>query len=200
MDQELRIAELQKRQLDEYRQEALSFYDALRRGPNGVKDFFRGQYDQLADGIFANLTAPVFQKIGQTLGGAIPGQTDAKGQKTGLGKIFAGTILDSDRAATPQLKAIDTNTAALNKLTATLSGTTVGGQASTGSAGSPADGLASGDKLSGASRNIAKTIGAAPGVISDADGIANDTGGFFSSLKSSLKNLFTGPGGVVATS
>lgn len=196
LDQELKIAELQKRQLDEYKQEGLSIFEALQR-PNGLRDFLKGQTNQLLGGIFSNVTAPILQKAGQALGGLIPGQTDASGNKTALGKIFAGTKLDSDRAATPQIKAVDTNTAALNKLTATLSGTTVGGQASTVTSGSPADVLASAAKTGAAAGNVAKTLGAAPGVVSDADGIANDSGGI-GGFFSSIKKLFTGSGSALS--
>ncbi len=162
MDAELKIGELRKQQLESYKQEAESFYDAMRK-PGGLTEWFRGQANDLLKGIFSNVTAPVFQKIGQTLGGAIPGQTNPDGSKTAVGNMFKGTILDSDRAASaPEIKSRDLNTKAIDHLTAVISGTSAGGQSGSVASGSPADAMSkmigSGADLSAGSPAQALTI------------------------------------------
>ncbi len=113
----------------------------LRKGGNAPQKWFQGQANDLLKGIFGNITAPIFQKAGEVLGGAIPGQTNPDGSKTAIGNIFKGTILDSGHAASPEIKSRDLNTAALDKLTSTLSGSSVGGQSAQIASGSPADAL-----------------------------------------------------------
>jgi hypothetical protein len=137
-DAELKIAELQKQSLESYKQEATAIFEALRQ-PDGVAKLLRNQANRLAGQLFANATAPILQQVGQTAAGLIPGQADATGKKTGVGGLLSGTIFDSNRQATPQLRATDLNTTATDKNTEAINRLTGSGAPPSG--GSPADAL-----------------------------------------------------------
>lgn len=122
LDTELKLAEMRKQELAQYKQEAGSIFDALRQpGGRGMEQWFKGQSTSLARGVFSNATAPILQNIGQSLGGATAGMPPE------VQALFKGTILDSSHAKSPQIDATDQNTKALHSLTAALTGQSVGG-------------------------------------------------------------------------
>ncbi|MFN3323414.1 MAG: hypothetical protein ACK5AZ_07960 [Bryobacteraceae bacterium] len=95
-DRLISIAQFQKQQLDNYREQAGRVFDALTAsGGGGLVDFIKGQVKILERQIFVNASAGIFQKVGSTLGGIIPGQTGADGKPTILGTLLSGTIFDS---------------------------------------------------------------------------------------------------------
>jgi hypothetical protein len=123
LDYSIRIAEIDKRRLESYKQQAGQVFDALTAsGGGGLKDFFGGQLKMLERGIFVNASAGIFQKAGGALGkigGAIPGGAT----------IFKGTILDPQNAASPEIRAREDNTKAIQQLTAVMAGGMgIGGQ------------------------------------------------------------------------
>ena len=132
-DRLVAIAELQRRQLEEYRDAAGRVFDALvSRGGGGLSDLLRGQLLTLQRQIFINLSGELFQRLGGVLGGIVPGQRDAQGRPTFLGRILSGTILgrrdDALRVATDaNTQATIQNTTAVVGLTRAISGARVGG-------------------------------------------------------------------------
>jgi hypothetical protein len=130
LDSAVKLAEYQKQQLDSYKQQGEQIFDALRQR-GGIQQYFRGQVTDLAKGVFSNVTAPVLQQIGQSLGSA----GSAIGGNSG---IFRGTALDPSRAESPQVRSLDLNRASLDKNTAALGNITriYGGGSSAAPAGS----------------------------------------------------------------
>lgn len=88
-DAEKALLDLQQKRLQEYRDFAGSFFDALKGGGNSLGKFFQdAMFNQLKI-VFQNVTQDIFQSIGKTLGGV----TGGKG-----GKALAGTILDPNHS------------------------------------------------------------------------------------------------------
>ncbi|MGE5567741.1 MAG: hypothetical protein ACM3S5_01775, partial [Rhodospirillales bacterium] len=122
-DRLISIAQFQKQQLDNYREQAGRVFDALTAsGGGGMRDFLSGQLKTLERQIFINASGGMFQKLGATLGGLIPGQTGADGKPTILGTLLAGTIFDS-RNKTLENVTVD-NTKETRKNTAAVVGLT----------------------------------------------------------------------------
>jgi hypothetical protein len=121
------IAELQRRQLEEFRDAAGRVFDALvARGGIGLRDLLRGQMLTVARQVFVNVATELFRGLGGTLGRAIPGQRDEQGRPTLLGRILSGTIFaqrdEALRVATDvNTQATVQNTAAVVGLTRALS-------------------------------------------------------------------------------
>lgn len=112
MDRELKLLELRKRALDEYRDMAGRVFDALmQRGSGGLRDFFGGQLKTMERQIFVNASGTFFQQAGSMLGGVIPGQRSSDGSPTLLGTLLAGTIFD------PKNKTLETATVTTAKET-----------------------------------------------------------------------------------
>ena len=132
MDAANELAALQKQQLDSYKQQAGQIFDAIRQpGGRGLQQYFRGQANDLARGVFSNATAPVLQQIGQSVAGSTSGLPPE------IQALFKGTVLDSSRSGkTPQIVAVDANTTAINANTAALTGKTVAGQSPDAAPGS----------------------------------------------------------------
>jgi hypothetical protein len=118
MDREERIAELQRRRLDEYRSMASNLYRDLRQsGGRGVGDFARSQLDILGEQVFTNASGKVFKSGGKALGGIFGNP----------GGLFTGTIFDPankqlDVAMSENTKATVANTNALMSLAMSPSG------------------------------------------------------------------------------
>jgi len=128
IDNELKLLEIRRKYLDEYRETAGRVFDALTaRGGGGLRDFLGGQLKILERQIFVNASAGIFQMAGGALGKI--------GAASGLGGLLSGTIFDPKNAAP-----VDRNTASLNrnrtsldKLTGVIAGFGIPGQAFSGS-------------------------------------------------------------------
>jgi hypothetical protein len=135
----LSILELQRKQLEDYRQTAGQVYDALtQRGGGGLRDFFRGQANILQRQLFVNASAGIFQRFGSTLGRV--------GAASGLGGLLSGTIFDpkiAETATAANTTATERNTIALERNTAATAGGGIAGQIPglTGSTGLSVPGL-----------------------------------------------------------
>jgi hypothetical protein len=92
-DGELRIAELRRKELDDYRNAAGSIFDALTsKGGGGLKDFATGQLKTVERQLFVNMAGETFngaKNLG--VGNLIGNQKDAQGNSTFLGRLLAGT-------------------------------------------------------------------------------------------------------------
>lgn len=124
-DRIIAIFELQKRQLEQYRETAGRVFDALtaRGGSGGLRDFVAGQVKILERQIFVNASAGIFRQAGGMLGRV--------GAASGLGGLLAGTIFDPQNA-NPAEATIDNtretrlNTDELRRLRITFQGGTTG--------------------------------------------------------------------------
>lgn len=158
-EREEKLTEMRKKQAEQF---AGGLFDALGK-KNGLTEFFNSQIHDLTKQIFVNVTKAPLENILKSF--APKGQYDAQGNKTFIGKIFSDTVLeDKSKQITPETVSRDKNTAAIDKLTATISGQPVGGQspaaASTGTAagvsGAAASSAAAGQA---AGQAAASTIG-----------------------------------------
>lgn len=125
-DRIIAIAELQKRQLEQYRETAGRVFDALtaRGGSGGLRDFLAGQAKILERQIFVNASAGIFRQAGGMLGRV--------GAASGLGGLLAGTIFDPQNANPAEATLDNTretrrNTDELRRLRITFQGGTTGG-------------------------------------------------------------------------
>jgi hypothetical protein len=142
LEAEVKIAEMRRQQVENARNMAGSFYDAMRS--NKLPDFFRQQGDNLLKGIFVNATSGIFQ---QGLG--MLGQV---GKSSGLGGLLTGTLLDPKNAPmAANTLALTGTTRALNTLTSVLTGTPVSGTVTGGATAGFGGALQSGIGGSGAS-------------------------------------------------
>ena len=120
----LSILELQRKQLQDYKNTAGEVYDALmQRGGGGIRDFFRGQANILQRQLFVNASAGIFQQLGGTLGRV--------GAASGLGGLLSGTIFDPANAGNTTVAnttATERNTLALERNTAVAAGGGLAGQ------------------------------------------------------------------------
>jgi hypothetical protein len=121
-DRLIALGQLQKKQIEEFRNDAGQLFDALRGGGSGVQRFFQGQFTNLGRQVFVNATAPILQRGGEMLGGLIPGQVGTDGKPSILGTLLHGTIFDSQKAS-PEIASRDKNTAAIDRLTGAMTGT-----------------------------------------------------------------------------
>jgi len=142
LEAEVKIAEMRRQQVENARNMAGSFYDAMRS--NKLPDFFCQQGDNLLKGIFVNATSGIFQ---QGLG--MLGQV---GKSSGLGGLLTGTLLDPKNAPmAANTLALTGTTRALNTLTSVLTGTPVSGTVTGGATAGFGGALQSGIGGSGAS-------------------------------------------------
>ncbi len=120
----LSILELQRKQLQDYKNTAGEVYDALmQRGGGGLRDFFRGQANILQRQLFVNASAGIFQQFGGALGRV--------GAASGLGGLLSGTIFDpanAGNATAANTTATERNTLALERNTAVTAGGGLTGQ------------------------------------------------------------------------
>lgn len=130
VDHELRFLELQKQDLEEAHNLAASFYDAIRRGGTGVQRFFSDQGQGIGRALFSNAITETYSSAGRpNIGGIIPGQTDANGQLTTIGRVLQGTPVGTkgkDSATTSNTSALGRLTSAVNRLTGKLGGGSFG--------------------------------------------------------------------------
>jgi len=120
LDTQVRIAELQRRRIDEWRQAAGQIFDAMTAaGGGGLGDFFRGQAKVLQRQIFINLAGFLFEKLGPLLGKA--GGKQGSGGKLGkfLDILLRGTIFErqNTEATDKNTTSTDSNTEATRLLT-----------------------------------------------------------------------------------
>ncbi len=147
LDYQVRIAEISRRQREEFRQGLGSTFDALTAGGAGIRGYLSG---------FARTTGrTIFQNVGTDLFGglagrfALPGQTNGSGGLNFLGRALQGTVL----GVSPEKLATDANTAATNANTAALIAAAGGNPASVaGLTGGVASALGLGNIFSGVSR------------------------------------------------
>lgn len=120
----LSILELQRKQLEDYKNTAGEVYDALtQRGGGGLRDFFRGQANILQRQLFVNASAGIFRQFGGALGRV--------GAASGLGGLLSGTIFDPANAGNTtaaNTTATERNTLALERNTAVTAGGGIAGQ------------------------------------------------------------------------
>ena len=96
-----RLAELQKKRLDDYRKTSGEIFDALndKRGAGrGLSDFFHSQVTGIERTLFTNAAGIVQDRFkGQFhSGNLIPGQTDGNGNPTLIGRLLQGTPFAKD--------------------------------------------------------------------------------------------------------
>jgi hypothetical protein len=103
IDREVKLAELQHKRLEEARNEAGKLASGILGGRSGLKSFVTDQVKDLAHGVLQNILTPIIKSAQDHLAKTIPGQRDASGKLTPLGKILQGTILGARE--TPELKA-----------------------------------------------------------------------------------------------
>ncbi len=161
---EQKIAEIQRQRLDNLRNEAGQFFDALLQGPKGVQQFAREFLLGEARKIFQNVVVESLKGVSGNIG--LPG------------KIFQGTILGKDplKGATDLLKgstdvlkvatdtnstATDVNTQALRDLTAALASARAAALSPTGGGG----GSAGAGGSSGAFAGLGALAGLLTGVL-----------------------------------
>jgi hypothetical protein len=132
-DRTTQILELQKQQLEKYKDEARGVYRALTQGGSGGLDaFVNGQKNQLFEQLFVNVSGKAFQQFGGALG--------SLGKSSGLpGWLLEGTMFDPQNkdisaATVENSTATRENTvanresaAAVNNLVSTLGGTPAAG-------------------------------------------------------------------------
>jgi hypothetical protein len=121
-----RLLEIERQRQQQQRAEAGQLFDAMwSRGTRGIGEFFHQQMIGQLRTIFENAYVELRRNVSNPAGGIIPGQRDAQGQPTLLGRILAGTIAAPDDAKQIQravLEAQVTNTKALQDLTAVIEG------------------------------------------------------------------------------
>jgi hypothetical protein len=119
LDAELLVAEIRRRELDEFKQSAGQVFDALIARGGGFRDFLRGQALTVGRTVFQNVAGEVFNSSRGRL--ELPGQTtkddDGNPKLTALGRILQGTPFGVD----PGKVALELNTTALQKLTTAAS-------------------------------------------------------------------------------
>jgi hypothetical protein len=125
LDREMQLLELQHKRIEEAKTEAGNLASAIMGGGNGLQAYFKGMGTNLAHGVLTNVLTPIVAGFQTHAAGAIPGQRDAQGGMTSIGRWLQGTILGSrDDAKNAPLMA---NTVALNTLTAALTGKMIAG-------------------------------------------------------------------------
>jgi hypothetical protein len=169
LEAEVKIAEMQRRQVENARNMAGSFYDAMRGGK--LPDFFRQQGNELLKGIFVNATSGVFQ---QGLG--MLGQV---GKASGLGGLLTGTLLDPKNAPiAANTVALTGTTQALNTLTSVITGTPISGTVAGGTTAGFGGAVLSG--IGGSGAGVASGLG---GILSAILGIGKAPGVFGSGAR-----------------
>jgi hypothetical protein len=164
LEAEVKIAEMRRQQVENARNMAGSFYDAMRGGK--LPDFFRQQGDNLLKGIFVNATSGIFQ---QGLG--MLGQV---GKASGLGGLLTGTLLDPKNAPiAANTVALTGTTQALNTLTGVLTGTPISGTVAGGTTAGLGGAVLSG--IGGSGAGGASGLG---GILSAILGIGRASGVF----------------------
>lgn len=203
---ELKIAELRKKTIDDYRESAGRVFDSLKtKGFAGIKDFADGLLTQQARALFQNVSTGIFAGAGSSLG--------QLGAKSGLGGLLKGTLFDPANAPTSPTSPTEN----LSKMKFTADGalrvSVGGGEGSGGSGGGLVGGIASalGFDLPGFNGTENPTFsttatGKKPGGIggflknfgTGASGVLS--GGLFSGLHSGDWNVNTGPGQAASAS
>jgi hypothetical protein len=188
----LSILELQRKQLEDYKNTAGQVYDALtQRGGGGLRDFFRGQANILQRQLFVNASAGIFQRFGSTLGRV--------GAASGLGGLLSGTIFDPKNAETvtaANTTATERNTIALERNTAATAGGRIAGQIPglTGSTGLSGLGGLIRSATPGSSGNTGLLGGLFAGLSSPL------TAGLFRGFQGGDYSIVTGPGTATSAS
>jgi hypothetical protein len=197
------ILEFQRRQLEDYRQQAGQVYDALTmRGGGGFGDFLRGQGNILKRQLFVNASAGIFQRVGSTLGQV--------GAASGLGGLLKGTLFDPQNAQNAQSStaanttATERNTLALERNTAVAAGATIPGLTSgsttglLGALGIPGLTGSTGVGLPGGGLIQSATGSQVGGILS---GLASPlTAGLFAGFRSGDYSIKTGSGTATSAS
>ncbi len=130
LDYQLRIAEISRRQKDEFRQGLGSTFDALLAGRSGITGYATGFARNIGRTVFQNVGSTLFSGLGNSL--RLPGQTGSDGKLNFLGQALQGTPLGVD----PMQFATDANTAATQANTnALLAASGIGGGAAGGIGG-----------------------------------------------------------------
>jgi DNA topoisomerase-1 len=121
---ETRIAEIRKRSEEEYKQFVVGLVNAGLTGGHATSDYLRQFGQKIFSQIVSNVAGLTFDSF-KKLVPKIPGQTDAEGKPTVLGKILAGTPFgdqegaakraqqDLIRSHEAERKSVDLNTEAL---------------------------------------------------------------------------------------
>lgn len=126
LDRQVSLAELKRKQQNEFRESAGRVFDALVAGGAGLRSFASGFALTTGRTIFQNASSELFRQGAGRL--QLPGQVNAAGGLTGFGRLLQGTPLGVD----PLKLATDANTLATAANTAALLGARGGGVASGG--------------------------------------------------------------------
>jgi len=95
---ELRIAEIRKKGEEEYKQFVVGVVNSGLTGGSATSDFLRNFGHKIFDQIVSNVAGLTFDTV-KKVAPKIPGQTDAEGKPTTLGKVLAGTPLGDQEGA-----------------------------------------------------------------------------------------------------
>lgn len=88
--------ELQKQELEHYKEAAGRIFDAVTAsGGGGLKNFFSTELKTVERQMFVNASGMLYSNSSLGLGNIVPGQRDSAGNLTGIGKILQGTLFGS---------------------------------------------------------------------------------------------------------
>lgn len=117
---ETRLAELQNRRSEQFREAVGQAFDALRSGGGGLGDFFNAQLVGIQRTLAQNFGQELFNAVGSS-GLTLPGQTNRSGGLNLFGRLLRGTPL----GVTPEEQLRKANTSALRGLTKSVNSLTV---------------------------------------------------------------------------
>jgi hypothetical protein len=118
------IQKIQLEGIQKARSAAGELYQGLLGGPKSLQSMVTNFFKQQGQAVFENVFQGLFQKIGTSLGQI--------GQKSGLGGLLKGTVLDPKNADTALVTSQGLLKNSIDTLTSTITGQSVGGQSPVG--------------------------------------------------------------------
>jgi hypothetical protein len=128
-DREIQQLEFMRRRDDQTREFSGRVFDSMTaNGGGGVRDMLTGQARVLQRQLFVNGTSGAFSAVGRYAGGLIPGQQNADGTPTMVGKLLAGTVFDKQNTQLDKnTNSLERARRSIDRLTSTIGGVGVGG-------------------------------------------------------------------------
>lgn len=90
LDYTVRIAEIERQRIDQFKEQARGVFRAALQGGSGINALARTTGNQLLEQVFVNASGKLFQSTGSTLG--------KLGEASGLGGLLKGTLFDPQNA------------------------------------------------------------------------------------------------------